>query len=152
MAFNFQKRRPDEEPPTIPQQGQQQPPTGQPAMQQPFSTGTGGQAFMPKQPPSTGVPGVQQPQGIDPKMAAMLLTRQKSKPTITKEDVAKAATILKEYKDGKPTWRIALSKTNCGGSCATGRRSATGSRQRASGGRNAGAVQRLAFQLHLKAR
>ena len=28
MAFNFQKRRPDEEPPTIPQQGQQQPPRG----------------------------------------------------------------------------------------------------------------------------
>lgn len=101
MAFNFQKRRPDEAAPTIPQQGHAQPTTGQPATQQIQGAGTGGQVFMPKQPPSTGVPGVQPPQGIDPKMAAMLLTRQNSKPTITKEDVAKAATVLKEYKDGK---------------------------------------------------
>lgn len=99
MAFNLGKRRPDEQEPTIPQQGQQ---TGG------TYGGTGGQGFMPAQQPTTGgqpasvgIPGVQPPQGVDPRVAAMLLTRQQSKPTITKEDIAKATTILKDYKDGK---------------------------------------------------
>jgi hypothetical protein len=102
MAFNFQKRRPDEEAQTFSQIGvQPQQSTAQPSTQQAFDVGTGGQAFMRQQPPSTGIPGVQQPEGIDPRMAAMLLMRKQSTPAITKEDISKAAAILREYKDGK---------------------------------------------------
>ena len=47
------------------------------------------------------VPGIQQQEGIDPAVAAMLLQRQASQPMIGKEDIQKAAEILKKYKDGK---------------------------------------------------
>ncbi|MEA4920637.1 MAG: hypothetical protein VB078_06945 [Clostridiaceae bacterium] len=71
MAFDFLRGRRDEQPQAMPMQR------------------------------ATGLPGVQQPQGMDPRMAAMLLTRQDGQSTITNEDVAKAASILQQYKDGK---------------------------------------------------
>jgi len=46
-----------------------------------------------------GLPGIQQ-ESVDPKVAAMLLTRDSS-PVITVDDVRKATEILKKYKDGK---------------------------------------------------
>jgi len=76
MAFTFGKR-PQGQEPTATQQASTPPRAG-------------------------GLPGVQAPRNLPPQLAAALLQRNAaSKPMIGKEDIAKAAEILKRYKEGK---------------------------------------------------
>ena len=58
------------------------------------------EAFVPAKRPN-GTPGVQAPEVMEPEAAAQLLTRSAAQKVIGKEEIAKAATILEEYKNGK---------------------------------------------------
>lgn len=50
---------------------------------------------------TAGLPGVQPSETMQPEMAAMLLNRDQGHQTIGKEEIIKAAELLRKYKDGK---------------------------------------------------
>lgn len=50
---------------------------------------------------TNGVPGAQPPEGVNPEVAAMLLTRQNTQQIIGEKEIAEATSILAEYKRGK---------------------------------------------------
>ena len=54
-------------------------------------------------------------------VGALRMDADQGRLPIGEKEIARAAQLLTQYKDGKPCWRSGWWRTSCGGSCATGR-------------------------------